>query len=252
MNKYAARKKFYSLIFAFLIIFQMFTPILFSNEKRCVVPQKHYAPVNTSMFFPSTKIWQNQFKNKMHIIKEERKTENRKSTENEKVVTKTEKVSEEEKSLSLEEMKNNPLTLILDFLPYLQGTFEENLQTMAELIYMESQGNTDLEQQLQGLVLLGRSFYPGGKYFSDGTGSLESALFWEGQYPWAAKDISWIKPDEQSYRNAKAVLTGNVLDSELTKGITRNVVYANTVPQGSGIYTTTIAYNGDVVYFCYV
>ena len=182
-----------------------------------------------------------------HIVKEETSLEIDQPKKQEQV--------EEKPVLTLEEMQEDPLTLTLDFLPYLKGSFEENCEWMAKVIYVESRGNSDLEQQLQGLVLIARAFYPGGMWFSDGTGSLESAIFWEGQYPWAERskgDISWVKPDEQAYKNAEAVLTGNVLEMELTKNITRSVVYANTVPQGSDIYTTTLAKNGKTVYFCYV
>lgn len=139
----------------------------------------------------------------------------------------------------LEEMKNNPLTPTIDFLPYLQGDFETNVRYIAIVIEKESGGASDEEQQMQGLVAVGRAFHP--YSFSDGQGNLLSVILCKDandfyQYPWAKYGIDDIEPSEQALKNARAVLTGDVLDTPNIRGVTRNVEYANTSPLGYETY----------------
>lgn len=161
---------------------------------------------------------------------------------------------QEERQKKLKEMKNNPKTPTLDFLPYLQGDFEENLRLMSIVIYHEAENSSDEEQQLQGLVLLNRCFHP--YSFSDGNGNIESAIFKDDrQYPWSTRGIENDQPNERNIANARAVLTGQVLDTPNIKGMTRDVEYANTTKQGTGVYCQIwnpgAAKGGKWVYFCY-
>lgn len=150
----------------------------------------------------------------------------------------------------LERMREDPWTPTLDFLPYLPGDFEENVRLMATVMYKEAGNGSDEEQQLQGLVLLGRVFDP--YAYPDEIGDLRKVVFAKNQYPWAAKGIDGIVPTEQCIKNARAVLTGDVLDTPNIKGMTRNVKFANTTPLGYETYCKVWNESSQVwVYFDY-
>ena len=117
---------------------------------------------------------------------------------------------------TLEEVLADPNSKIIDLIPFLSGTYEENLEILAHLIRGESRGGSDESQQYQALIIIVRSF---DSSVSQGNGDLKSAVFWKGQYTCTQDGSYYQEPDNQCYQNAAAVLNQELLDPEAPKNL---------------------------------
>ncbi len=158
-----------------------------------------------------------------------------------------------EKATKFVELLTTPeTTTVAEIVAYLPSElYKENLLWMARAIDVEAGSCSDEMQQLVGMVQVARAIHPGGKDFSDGSGSIKTVLFWNEygilQYPWAHSGHYPEQPSESAIRNAQAVLNGDVIDTQMTI----NVLYQGLTPLGSGIYKELIGVDGSTEYFCY-
>ncbi len=136
----------------------------------------------------------------------------------------------------LEEILADPNAKIVELIPYLKGSFEDNVYLLSHLAMSEARGGTDESQQANFRVAVVRAFDP---QVSNGDGDLKSALFfkYKGKYQFgcvAPGGSFWREPDEQCIRNAREFLSGNVLEPD--KGIT--AFYIGTVTRKKEIEST--------------
>lgn len=102
---------------------------------------------------------------------------------------------------------------------------KKELEILAHLIEGEAGDQNDNCQQAVGQVVMNRvnsKGYPN---------SIESVVFQKGQYACTWDGNYDRTPSKQAYRNAKAVLTGNVCIK-----VPENVVFQSQFKQGSGVW----------------
>ena len=145
---------------------------------------------------------------------------------------------------SLEEILADPNSKIIELIPYLQGSYEENVEILAHLMQGECRDGSDESMQYAALIAIARAF---DKQASDGMGNLESAIFMDGQYTCTWDGSFYQTPSEDCYRNARAVLNQDLLDP--TAPI--NLFFMATVRfSGKPVYTT-LQEGGKTVYIQY-
>ena len=148
-----------------------------------------------------------------------------------------------------EEIIKDPDSTLEDLLPYLTGNYTDNLEILAHIIHAEAEGSSDIEQQLVGTVVIYRAFTSayGVRTEYDNIGSLEAVIYAPNQYSESLENGRFFEePEEECYRNAAAVLSGETLDDT-----PRNVLYQATFLQGDGVYmdlNNTFCYENDIAY----
>ena len=149
----------------------------------------------------------------------------------------------------MEEVIQAPNSRLKDLVPFLTGTYEENLELLAHIIHAESEGSSDLEQQLVGTIVVYRAFTSayGVRTEYDDIGSLEAVIYAPNQYSESLENGRFFEePAEECYRNAAAVLSGETLDDT-----PRNVLYQATFLQGDRVYmdlNNIFCYENDIAY----
>ena len=101
-----------------------------------------------------------------------------------------------------------------------------NLELMAHLIYGEAGDQGDECQQAVGMVVINRV---NDKDFKCTT--IKEAIFAPSQYACTTDGNFYRTPSKQAYRNAKAVLTGNMI-----LNVPKDIVYQSQFSQGSKIW----------------
>ena len=145
---------------------------------------------------------------------------------------------------SLEEILADPNSKIIELIPYLQGSYEENVEILAHLMQGECRDGSDESMQYAALVAIARAF---DMQASDGMGNLESAIFMDGQYVCTWDGSFYQTPSEDCYRNARAVLNQDLLDPDAPI----NLFFMATVKfVGKPVYTT-LQEGGKTVYIQY-